>query len=192
MTSSTFSLQTPSSPSGNFSMMVSEQHRMARWYAVYTSARHEKQIAKQLGQRNIVHFCPLQDCLHVWNNRKVKVQLPFFPNYLFVNFAYCDRMPVLQIPGVVRVVCSGAEPIAVPDEQILALRKVLEYGLPIESEELMEVGSAVRIRRGPLEGTKGLLVRTKGKYRLVISVKAIMRSFAIEIDRNDVRPFESN
>jgi transcription antitermination factor NusG len=93
---------------------------------------------------------------------------------------------------VVRVVCSGTEPIAVPDEQILALRKVLQYGLPIESEELMEVGSAVRIRRGPLEGTIGVLVRTKGKYRLVISVKAIMRSFAVEIDRNDVRPFESN
>jgi transcription antitermination factor NusG len=175
------------STSGQFSTLVRDTHLQSRWYAVYTAARHEKRVAEQLGQRRVTNYCPVQECIHKWNNRKVKVQLPYFPNYLFVNFAYCNRLLVLQVPGVVRIVESAGEPIAVPDEQIVALRTALELGLHVVPEATVEIGRRVRIRSGPLEGTEGVLLRKKGKCRLVVSIQAIMRSFVIEVDRNDLQ-----
>jgi transcription antitermination factor NusG len=172
--------------SAQFSTLVPDTHLQSRWYAVYTAARHEKRVAEQLGQRGVMNYCPVQECVRKWNKRRVKVQLPYFPNYLFANFAYADRLLVLQLPGVVRIVTSAGEPIAVPDEQIVVLRTSLELGLQITPEEMIEIGGEVRVRSGPLAGTHGVLLRKKGKCRLVVSIQAIRRSFAIEVDQNDL------
>jgi transcription antitermination factor NusG len=172
--------------SPQFSTLVPGTHLQSRWYAVYTAARHEKRVAEHLGQRGVMNYCPVQECVRKWNKRRVRVQLPYFPNYLFANFAYVDRLLVLQLPGVVRIVASAGEPIAVPDEQIVILRTSLELGLQVTSEEMIEIGREVRVRSGPLAGTYGVLLRKKGKCRLVVSIQAIRRSFAIEVDKSDL------
>jgi transcription antitermination factor NusG len=160
----------------------------SHWYAVYTSARHEKRVAEQLGQRGVSHFLPLKECIHRWKDRRMKVQLPYFPNYLFVNIEYSHRFQVLQVPGVARIVGTSIQPTVVPEEQISALRTALELGWLIQPVPILEIGRRVRIRKGPLEGTEGVLLRKKGKCRLVVSIQAIMRSFALEVDNNDIQP----
>jgi len=40
----------------------------------------------------------------------------------------------------------------------------------------------VRIKRGPLAGIQGLLVRQKNVYRLVISVEMLGRAAVVEVD----------
>jgi len=44
----------------------------------------------------------------------------------------------------------------------------------------------VRIKTGPLQGLEGILLRKKGKPRVVVSVDLIMRSIALEIESNEV------
>ncbi|MGB8472939.1 MAG: UpxY family transcription antiterminator [Candidatus Acidiferrum sp.] len=165
-----------------------EDHLRPCWYAVYTLSRHEKRVAEQLQNRRVSHFLPLLQRVHRWKDRRMKVQLPYFPNYLFVQIAYGDRLPVLQTPGVVRIVGTLAHPTTVPNEQIATLRTALELGLHIEPRPMIEVGRKVRLRSGPFEGTEGILLRKKGKVRFVVSIRAIMRSFAVEVDAMDVRP----
>jgi len=41
---------------------------------------------------------------------------------------------------------------------------------------------------GPLEGLHGILLRKKGKLRLVVSVDLIMRSISIDVDESEVEP----
>jgi hypothetical protein len=44
----------------------------------------------------------------------------------------------------------------------------------------------VEVRRGPLEGIRGILVRKDKRHRLVISVHLIRQAAAVEIDAADV------
>jgi hypothetical protein len=50
----------------------------------------------------------------------------------------------------------------------------------------------VRIVRGALEGMEGILIRKKGRLRVLVSINLIRQSAMIEVDAQDVEPiFES-
>ena len=62
-----------------------------KWYAAYTSANHEKRVAEQLGVRLVEHFVPLYESMRCWKDRKVRLQLPLFPGYVFVRLTRSER-----------------------------------------------------------------------------------------------------
>src|SRR6266852_6040144 len=92
------------------------------WYAAYTVANHEKRVAEQLGLRSVEHFVPLYESVRRWKDRKVRLQLPLFPGYVFVRLALRDRLRVLQVPGVARLVGFNGQPAVLPDKEIEALQ----------------------------------------------------------------------
>ena len=55
------------------------------------------------------------------------LDLPLFPGYVFVRLALCDRLRVLQIPSVVRLVGINGHPAPLPDDEIEALRNGLAH-----------------------------------------------------------------
>jgi transcription antitermination factor NusG len=160
----------------------------ARWYAAYTCANHEKRVREQLEQRSVVSFLPVYETLRRWKDRRMRLQLPLFPGYVFVQMAVVDRLRVLQVPGVVRLVGFNGQLAALPDEEIEALKRGLAGGVRAEPHPFLTVGRRVRVKRGPFESRKGILLRRKGKLRLVLSIELIMRSLVIDIDIADVEP----
>ena len=158
------------------------------WYAAYTSANHEKRVAVQLGQRSVEHFLPLYDSVRRWKDRRVQLQLPLFPGYVFVHFALRDRLLVLQIPGVAKLVSFNGMPAALPRQEIEALRASLESGVRAEPHPYLKVGRRARVKAGPLAGMQGILVRRKNRSRFVISLDLIMRSVAVEVDALELEP----
>src|SRR5713226_7668983 len=103
-----------------------------RWYAAYTSANHEKRVTLQLGQRSVEHFLPLYESARRWKDRKMRLQLPLFPGYVFVRLALRDRLQVLQVPSVVRLVGFNGHPSALAEEEIEGLRRALAEGVRAE------------------------------------------------------------
>lgn len=160
----------------------------ARWYAAYTSSNHEKRVALQLGQRSVEHFLPVYESVRRWKDRRVKLQLPLFPGYVFVRMALCDRLQVQQVPGVARLVGFDGMPTALPDQEIEALRTSLGSAVRAEPHPYLTAGRRVRVKSGPLAGMEGLLLRRKGNLRLVISVELIKRSVVLDADMADVEP----
>lgn len=159
-----------------------------QWYAAYTSANHEKRVAEQLGARSVEHFVPLYESVRRWKDRKVRLQLPLFPGYVFVRLALPDRLHVLQVPGVARLVGFNGHPCALADSEIEALKAGLVSGVRAEPHPYLAVGRRVRMKSGPFEGRQGILLRRKGNLRLVLSLDLIMRSVVIEVEAADVDP----
>jgi transcription antitermination factor NusG len=157
-----------------------------RWVAVYTVARHEKVVARQLEERRIETFLPLYRSLHRWKDRKKEVELALFPSYVFVRILTSDKLAVLQVPGVVNLVSFNGEVAALPDQEIVALRRGLENHLCAEPCPYLKVGKSVRVVHGPMAGAEGILCRKKDRYRFVISVDVLMRSVAVEVDASDL------
>src|SRR6266849_2414136 len=157
-----------------------------RWYAAYTCANHEKRVAKQLEERSVEHFLPLYGSVRRWKDRRVQLDLPLFPGYVFVHLALRDRLRVLQTPGVARLIGFGGLPTALPDQEIEAMRQGLTHEMRIEPHPYLKLGNRVRVKIGPLQGLEGILVRKKNRTRFVISLDLIMRSVAVEIDISDL------
>ena len=161
-----------------------------KWYALHTRSNFEKRIVTELSAKGIENFLPCYDEVHQWKDRKQKVSVPLFPGYVFSRLDESSgaRLSVLRTAGVVRILgdSGGIEP--VPDEQIEAIRILLRSKLPCLAYPFLREGCWVRVRRGPLAGVEGILVRAKGEARLVISVSMLSQSVAVEVDSCNVEP----
>jgi len=158
------------------------------WYAAYTSANHEKRVAQQLGQRSVEHFLPVYESERRWKDRRVRLQMPLFPGYVFVRMALRERVRVLQIPGVARLVGFGGMPKALPEEEIEVLRAGLALGIRAKPHPFLTIGRRVRVSSGPLRGLEGIILRRKNRTRFILSFDLITRSVAVEIDDVDLVP----
>jgi len=158
-----------------------------RWYAAYICANHEKRVAAELGAREVEHFLPLYSSVRRWKDRRVNLDLPLFPGYVFVRLALGDRLRVVQIPSVVRLVGFGGLPTALPDTEMEILRSGLSERLRAEPHPFLTVGRRVRITAGPFAGLEGILRRKKANLRVVVSLELIQRSVAVDVDAADVR-----
>jgi transcription antitermination factor NusG len=157
-----------------------------RWYAAYTCARHEMKVAEQLVRRSVEHFLPLYQSVRQWKDRKVRLQLPLFPGYVFVRLALRDRLQAMQVPGVAKLVGFNGVPATLPQEEIEAVRIGLANGVCAEPYPYITVGRRIRVSAGPLAGLQGILVKRKKTARIVVSVELIQRAMAVEIDEADV------
>lgn len=170
----------------NASRTPPTEHCDARWYAAYTSANHEKRVAHQLGERNVEHFLPLYASVRRWKDRRVALELPLFPGYVFVRMALRDRLRVLQVSGVARLVGFGGLPTELPEEDMAALRAGLARGVRAEPHPFLRIGRRVRMKSGPLQGLEGILMKRKKRARLVVSLELIQRSVAVEVEEADL------
>jgi transcription antitermination factor NusG len=157
-----------------------------RWYAAYTCANHEKRVAAELGARKVEHYLPLYKSVRRWKDRRVQLELPLFPGYVFLRLALCDRMRVVPIPSLVRLVGFGGLPAALADGEMEILRLGLGQSLLAEPHPFLTVGRRVRIVGGPFAGLEGVLKRKKSNLRVVVSLELIQRSVAVDVDAADV------
>jgi transcription antitermination factor NusG len=157
-----------------------------RWYAAYTCAHHEKGVARQLELRSIESFLPLYEKVSRWKDRRVKLQLPLFSGYVFVRMALEEKLRVLQIPSVVRLVGFSGIPTPLNNDEMEAMRNGLDSKWRAEPHPYLTVGRRVRIKSGPFAGLQGILLRKKSGFRFVLSVELIHRSIAVDIDGADV------
>jgi transcription antitermination factor NusG len=161
------------------------------WFAVYTTARHEKRVDQHLSMREIEHYLPLYRTQRKWSDgSRVTLDLPLFPGYVFVRIDRTQRVRVLEVPGVVAVVGgTGGKPAALPEADIEALRS----GLPlrhVEPHPLLKVGQRARIRSGAFAGMEGIVLRKKNSFRVVLTLDTIMQSFAVEVDGKELEPLD--
>jgi transcription antitermination factor NusG len=168
------------------SPVVTSPAASANWYALYTTARHERVVARQLEERRIESFLPVYKTWHRWKDRRKEVELALFPSYVFVRIEEEQKLRILKVAGAVHVVSFNGKMAALPEREIEALRNALENRVYAEPCPYIRVGRKVRVKRGPMAGAEGILSRKKDKCRVVISVDVLMRSVAVEVDGSDL------
>lgn len=159
------------------------------WYAIYVRSRHEFKVFDRLTRAGIEAFLPSVERLRKWKDRKKIINFPLFPGYLFVRIrrSALDIMKVLKTDGVVRFVgFEPRKPEAIPEEQIESLQRLIESKEDINPYPYLKEGQRVRVKRGPLQGAEGILVKRKDRHLLIVSIDILMRSVSVQIDASDV------
>src|SRR6266568_1113967 len=156
------------------------------WYALTVKPQHERVSSRYLRDKGLDEFSPLYRARKRWSDRWKETELCLFPGYVFCRFSYEERLLVLGTPGINSIVGFARTPSPVPDEEIAAIQAMVQSGRRIEPWPHLRAGERVRIEEGCLEGVRGVLVREKDCWRVVVSVELLQRSVAVEIDREAV------
>ncbi len=154
------------------------------WFALRVRRRHEKVVAYGLASKGLEQLLPLYTIRHRWSDRHRDLQVPLFPGYVFCRFPHEKRVPVLRTPGVVSIVSFGGVLVPVTETEIDSLRTLIASGLPLAPWPHLRVGQKVSIGCGSLRGVEGIVVRLKGRWRVVVNINLLQRSVAVEIDRD--------
>jgi transcriptional antiterminator NusG len=170
--------------------MFAESVEQPNWYAIQTRSRHEKVVRDQLDAKSITHLLPLWRKRSIWKDRVKFVDVPLFSGYIFGYFALQDRITVLETVGVARLVGINGKAVPIPDEQIAAVRTLMEHRLPCSPYPYLVEGMRVRIKSGLLAGAEGILIAKKQRHRLVISVDLIQQAVAVDVDSAEVEPLD--
>ncbi len=163
-----------------------------RWYALYTYPRHEKAVFEQLSWKAVEVFSPTFTAQSRWKDRRVQLQRPLFPSYVFARIKLNEKNRVLATPSVVRIVSFGGAPAPIADSEIEAVRLCLQRGGQLEVHPFLEIGEHVEVQSGPFEGLEGVVVRRKNGCKLLISITLIQQSVALEISADQLRPIRPN
>jgi transcriptional antiterminator NusG len=158
------------------------------WFALRVKSNFEKVVATSLRSRGYAEYLPIYKCRKRLVDRVTEKEMALFPGYLFCRLNIHDRLPVLMTPGVVHIVGAGKEYLPVAEEEVRTVQRVAEAGRVAGPWPFLKAGQRVLIERGPLAGVEGILVDSRGGYRLVVSIALLQRSVAAEVDLDWVRP----
>ena len=157
------------------------------WYVLFVRSNQEKQIAQRLRERGVEHLLPSYSSIRQWKDRRVKLELPLFPGYVFVRIPLRERMVALTVPNVVSLIGRRDAPSAVSDEEIAWIRNASLSGRA-EPHPPLSAGDRVMITSGVMAGIKGIVLRQQKSTRVVVSIESICRAFVVEVDAAWVEP----
>jgi transcription antitermination factor NusG len=178
----------PAAPPIHFQAFTSNPAVHRDWFAVFTRSHHEKCVVQHLTDRGIQSFLPLYKTVHEWSHyRKAALELPLFPNYLFVHIAAHERIRTLEVAGVLSLVGQGHAAARLPEAEIECLRAGLHLR-KFEPHPYLAAGARVRITKGALSGMEGVVLRRKGSIRVVLTVDLILQSVAVEVGADELEP----
>ena len=161
------------------------------WYVIHTRGRHEAKVEGLLGQKGLETFLPRVTLPSRRRDRRLLIDIPLFPGYLFVQ-ADIDQLTylnIIRVAGVVRILGVNGQLTPVPQETIDAIHAMILSGRPYHPHRFLTRGAWVRITEGPLAGISGIIVaRREKKRKLVVSVELFRRSVAVELEDDAVEP----
>jgi len=152
------------------------------WHVVYTYPKQEKKVFTELQRKNINAYLPLQKVLRQWSDRKKELEVPLFPNYVFVQISRTDQHKVISIPGVTKFIKFNGVPASITNHEVDIIKLLLSRNLVIEKEDFYQPGDRVKVIQGPLAGLAGLLLERKGSSRFAIHFNSIAQAMSIEIN----------
>ena len=156
------------------------------WLVVHARPRAEKKIITFCRTRNFNAYLPLRSKTHNYGNRKRVFSSPLFPGYVFCCADAAGRTLLRQNQHAANVldVYDQAGLLA----QLLQVRQALSAGQIVEVLPYLEAGHRVRVTAGPLKGLEGVVIRAKGKTRIVINVDMIQQAVVTEVEGDLLAP----
>ena len=161
------------------------------WLAVQVRPRYEMISAGILKDKGYEQYVPLYRSMRQWSDRKKEISLPLFTGYVFCRFSPDVFGPILTTYGVIRIIRSGENFAHIEDAEIERIRAVENCKLNVQPCPYLKLGDRVRINDGPLSGIEGVLSSFKNRNHLVVSIKTIQGSIAVDVEGWTVTPIKT-
>ena len=154
--------------------------QLGDWHVLQTLSRQEKILSRDLAAMSVPHFLPLVRQPRYYGKRKVSVEVPLFPGYLFLrgslDSAYqADRTG--RVAQIIRVADQSQL-----DWELHNLHLALSEHAQLDPYPYLKEGLRVEIRSGPFRGMQGLIDARVKQDRLILQVNLLGRAVSVEVD----------
>jgi len=157
---------------------------MQHWKVLFVKPRTEKKVSEYCRIYGIRHYLPLRKKMRIVQRRKVTVDLPYFPGYVFVRLPPSQRLQMLQSNLLVRIL----EPLHPRKmlRDLVMVRRALRVNPHLLTTRPLTKGRLVRIVAGPFMGVEGRVTRLTSKMKVVLNVDMIGQAIAVETESDFV------
>ena len=164
---------------------------MPYWACAQSEPQREAAAVRFLQLAQYEVYLPRLRAVRLRNRRKVVVNPPLFPSYLFVqitngwwNARWC--------PGVARLLSAGDGPLPVPDALIAEIKR-REVGRLVElpQRDGLRVGDRVKVTAGPFTGQLGLYAGMRGSERVLVLLALLGGQVRTELARDAIEEIRS-
>lgn len=161
-------------------LLDSDLARTSPWWAMYTLARQEKKLMRQLIELDVPFYSPTIERRYRSPNGRLRTSYePLFANYVFI----CgDEVARYQ------AVCTGSVSRWMPVEQteelvtdLAQINRLVQSQAPLSPESRLEPGQRVRIRNGAFAGYEGVITRRDKEIRLHVYVRFMEQGVSVVI-----------
>lgn len=159
-----------------------------RWWAVYTRARQEKALARQLRSAQVPFYLPLVPRDNLIRGRRVRSHVPLFAGYVFLLGSDEERVLALSTNRV-------SQMLRVQDQEGLCndlrqIRRLIESDAPLTAERRLAPGRRVRVKSGVMTGLEGTVVSRRGRCRLFVAVDFLQQGASVAVDDFMLEPVD--
>jgi len=158
------------------------------WYALHTKSRFENVVNEGLEKKSLEVFLPKIKIKSKRRDRKLMIQVPLFPGYIFVktDLNPNEHIQILKTIGAVRLVGNKDGPVSIADNTIDSLRIMVATEHPITTGSRFKKGDRVMVVEGPFAGVVGTFVRYRGRERVIVNIEALGQYAAVNVSEDDV------
>lgn len=167
-----------------------------RWIAALVQVNCERSTATKLSNAGFETYIPTQQEIHLWSDRKKKVDRILIPMTIFVKATINEErwlrdqtfiFKLLALPGSDENKRGYASPI--PDEQIDNLKFFLEHAEDkVFVEKTINIGDTITVVGGPLRGIKAIVSETSEKCSIVAIQITGLGYACVKIDKKYLEP----
>lgn len=166
---------------------TSSQVENGTWWALYTLARFEKKLMRQLIEVEIPFYGPTIARRYRSPQGRMRTSVePLFPNYVFIMGDEMARFKAVSTGSVSRWM-----PVSDSFELVTDLRQIRRLILtdsPLAPELRLQPGQKVRVKTGVFKGFEGTIIRRENEIRLLISVRYMGRGASVALDDCQLEP----
>lgn len=162
----------------------------ARWWALYTLPRREKNLMRKLRSLEVPHYAPLIKRKTKSPSGRVRTShVPLFSGYVFLLGDEAGRYQAFQTNCVSRTI-EVKDPQRLV-EDLARIKRLIDSEAPLSPESRIEPGRRVRIRSGLLAGMEGTVVKRRGVDRLLVAVEFLQQGASVQLDDFQVETIDS-
>ena len=167
---------------------VASPTNLQQWFVLHTKSRQEKVLAADLSAMGIQYFLPLVEQVRFHGRRKVSIEMPMFPGYVFLRGTREEAFEADRTRRLARIIdVSDQDQIAWELKQISF---ALQQQAPLDPYPYLRNGLKVEVRAGPLRGLQGVIERRVRPDRLLLQIDMLGRAVGVEIDGALLDPME--
>lgn len=151
------------------------------WWALYTMARFEKKLMRQLLEIEVPFYGPTISRRYRSPQGRIRTSIePLFPNYVFIMGDEMARYKAVSTGSVSRWMPVGDSAELVTD--LRQIRSLIQTEAPLSPELRLQPGQKVRVKTGVFKGFEGTIIRRENEIRLLISVRYMGRGASVALD----------
>ena len=142
-----------------------------KWFVLVIKTNREKQVAEILDNHGFEIYCPVKKEIRQWSDRKKKVEVPIFQNYLFVRLKEADRDTVFITSYVKKYLYWLGKPAVVRDEEIETIRKWMsDTSILNVTPSHLQKGKLITIEKGAFKDNEATIQEVrKNELKLVLN-----------------------